>query len=181
MHSVGSPSEERLPPAGLWRLSIDRGVLVHRVSRGRCRDQTPAGRKGASSPAGRERRGSLLRLHGCTIVERTGGTAHELSCGTYHLTVLCSSADCPEAGWELARRRALARAGCTVLGSLGPSTYQVSCGVHAFVVFCNSVECYEVDTELTRRWQKALRSRHGCRLIRRLGYPSSKCFAGIIA
>src|SRR5262249_40883951 len=64
---------------------------------------------------------------------------------------------------------------------LGPITYQVSCGVHAFVVFCNSVECYEVDTELTRRWQKALRSRHGCRLIRRLGYPSSKCFAGIIA
>ena len=124
---------------------------------------------------------TLRRFYGCEVSKRLEDFRFELICGDQQFIVTCSSADCPEAGWELARRRALARAGCTVLGSLGPSTYQVSCGVHAFVVFCNSVECYEVDTELTRRWQKALRSRHGCRLIRRLGYPSSKCFAGIIA
>ncbi|MBO0765320.1 MAG: hypothetical protein J2P50_12130 [Hyphomicrobiaceae bacterium] len=112
---------------------------------------------------------ALRRLYNCRVVTWLDDSRFDLICGEQHFIVTCSSEECPEAGRELARRRALARSGCTVLASLGPRTYQVSCGLHGFVAFCSSTECNEVDDEITGRWQEALRRRHGCRLITRIG------------
>ena len=47
---------------------------------------------------------ALLRVHGCKIITRLGGSQQfALACGEHRITVVCSTPECPEAGAELRR------------------------------------------------------------------------------